>query len=239
MSSERSPLLNGNLQRPPSSFYQRILTLLKAEGEPSWLASFRWFIFGSWANLLLLLVPVAAVAHYANWDAPLRFGFSFVAIIPLAKVRATRTRGPWLFATYTDISSATWRCHRTDVSISWTDSCRPIERYFWQRSGNHRRSRRALQRRSSDSADFRMYPNVSPYSVHMLTVCRCSVLSYLIFSWFWVAPSSRVCRRNISFANPSAHSTRPTGGIFKHESEFSVTAAQTLAFRLSAAVFAY
>lgn len=84
-SSEQTPLLNGNCQRPPS-FYSRVLALLKAEGEPSWLDSYGWFIFGSWANLLLLLVPVAAAAHYLNWDAPLRFGFSFVAIIPLAKV---------------------------------------------------------------------------------------------------------------------------------------------------------
>jgi hypothetical protein len=64
-----------------------MVSLLKAEGEPSWVDSYRWFIFGSWANLLLLLVPVAVVAHHCNWDAPLRFGFSFVAIIPLAKVR--------------------------------------------------------------------------------------------------------------------------------------------------------
>ena len=89
--SENSPLLNGNWRhRPPRSLYQRTFTILKAEGEPSWLDSYRWFIFGSWLNLLLLLVPVAAAAHYLNWDAPLRFGFSFVAIIPLAKVRTTR-----------------------------------------------------------------------------------------------------------------------------------------------------
>ena len=27
---------------------------------------------------------------------------------------------------------------------------------------------------------------------HMFTVCRCSVLFYRIFFWFWVAPSSLV-----------------------------------------------
>jgi len=88
--SEQTPLLDGNWQPPPSrspSLNLRMFALLKAEGEPSWLDSYRWFIFGSWLNLLLLLVPVAAAAHYLNWDAPLRFGFSFVAIIPLAKVR--------------------------------------------------------------------------------------------------------------------------------------------------------
>jgi Ca2+:H+ antiporter len=84
--TEQSPLLNGN---PPArrSLYQSTLAFVKAEGEPSWLDSYRWFVFGSWLNLLLFLVPVATAAHYLHWDAPLRFGFSFIAIVPLAKVR--------------------------------------------------------------------------------------------------------------------------------------------------------
>ena len=86
--SEQSPLLNGEWrQRQSRSYYQKLVALLKAEDEPSWLDSCRWFILGSWANLLLLLVPVAAASHYLNWDAPLRFGFCFIAIVPLAKVR--------------------------------------------------------------------------------------------------------------------------------------------------------
>jgi len=36
-----------------------------------------------------------------------------------------------------------------------------------------------------------------------------------------------------------AHLTRPTAGIFIPESQFSVTAAQTLVFFVLAAVFAY
>ncbi|KAI9466367.1 calcium/proton exchanger [Lactarius psammicola] len=88
--TEQSPLLNGQ-PRQPRSLYQSFLVFVKAEGEPSWLASYRWFIFGSWLNLLLLLVPVAAAAHYLSWDAPLRFGFSFVAIIPLAKLLGDAT----------------------------------------------------------------------------------------------------------------------------------------------------
>ena len=83
--SEQTPLLNGNSRN--LSLYPKMVSLLKAEGEPSWLDSYKWFIFGSWSNLLLLLIPVAAAAHYLSWDAPLRFGFSFVAIIPLARVR--------------------------------------------------------------------------------------------------------------------------------------------------------
>ena len=84
--TEQSPLLNGN-PRVRGSLYQSTLAFVKAEGEPSWLDSYRWFVFGSWLNLLLLLVPVATIAHYQHWDAPLRFGFSFIAIVPLAKVR--------------------------------------------------------------------------------------------------------------------------------------------------------
>jgi Ca2+:H+ antiporter len=84
---EQTPLLNCHGRQSSSPpFYLKIVALLKAEGEPSWLDSYRWFIFGSWWNLLLLLTPVAAAAHYLNWDAPLRFGLSFVTIMPLAMV---------------------------------------------------------------------------------------------------------------------------------------------------------
>ncbi|TFK30147.1 calcium/proton exchanger [Coprinopsis marcescibilis] len=70
---------------------QRIVKLFKAEGEPSWLQSYRWFIFGSYANILLLFVPLSAVAHYSDWDAALRFSFSFLAIVPLAKLLGDAT----------------------------------------------------------------------------------------------------------------------------------------------------
>ena len=88
--SERSPLLNGDGRHPPT-FYHKIVAFLKAEGEPSWLESYRWFFFGSWLNVVLLFVPVAAAADYWDWDGPLRFVFSFAAIIPLAKVCNTRS----------------------------------------------------------------------------------------------------------------------------------------------------
>lgn len=83
--SEHDPLLNGDRSHP-RSVYQNVVAFIKAEGEPSWLDSYRWFLFGSWLNLLLLLVPVAAVANYLDWDATVRFGFSFGAIVLLAKV---------------------------------------------------------------------------------------------------------------------------------------------------------
>ncbi|KAF7363943.1 Vacuolar calcium ion transporter [Mycena sanguinolenta] len=72
-------------------FLHRFKALITAEGEPSWKSSFRFFIFGSYLNLFLLFVPLSAIAHYLNWDAALRFSFSFIAIIPLAKLLGEAT----------------------------------------------------------------------------------------------------------------------------------------------------
>ncbi|KAG6335035.1 hypothetical protein ID866_4061, partial [Astraeus odoratus] len=83
--SENTSLL-ANGESFPDSYPRRILRILKAEGEPSWFDSFKFFIFGSWVNILLLFVPLSAVSHHLDWDAALRFAFSFMAIIPLAKV---------------------------------------------------------------------------------------------------------------------------------------------------------
>ncbi len=69
------------------TFIKRCSAVFKAEGEPSWLESYKFFLFGSYLNVLLLFVPLCATAHYSNWDAGLRFSFSFIAIVPLAKVR--------------------------------------------------------------------------------------------------------------------------------------------------------
>jgi Ca2+:H+ antiporter len=85
--TEQTPLLSASEYSPRQSLYSKIVTFLRAEDEPSWLVSFRWFFFGSWLNTLLLFVPVTATAHYLNWEAPLRFGLCFVSIISLAKVR--------------------------------------------------------------------------------------------------------------------------------------------------------
>ena len=94
--SETTPLLhqNGDTTRkpspgPPRTFSQRVAAFVNpaAHGEPGWLHSFRFFFFGSWLNILLIAVPLSAIAHYANWDAALRFSFSFIAIMPLAAVR--------------------------------------------------------------------------------------------------------------------------------------------------------
>lgn len=47
----------------------------------------RWLLLGSWMNVLLIAVPISLVAEYAHWSAVARFVTSFIAIVPLAKVR--------------------------------------------------------------------------------------------------------------------------------------------------------
>lgn len=92
--SEHMPLLGGNSLPQPGNghpnehlpFATRVLETFKAEGEPSWAASYRFFFFGSWLNVLLVFVPLSFISHNLNWDAALRFAFSFIAIMPLAKV---------------------------------------------------------------------------------------------------------------------------------------------------------
>jgi hypothetical protein len=84
MPSESTPLLSSRNTKP--SFAQRVAKLLKSEGEPSWAHSYKYFFFSSYFNLFLVFVPLSACSHYLNWDAAIRFSFSFIAIIPLAKV---------------------------------------------------------------------------------------------------------------------------------------------------------
>jgi hypothetical protein len=172
--SDNTPLLNGNSRRSRSgAFYPKIVELLKAEGEPSWLDSFRWFIFGSWWNLLLLLVPLSMCAHYLNWDAPVRFVLSFIAIIPLAKVCSLLSQRLRLAHDLRGIlipSSAAWKCNGRDVHVPRADPRRAFECYFRERGGNHCGCRRPPQGRSSDRADFRVYPTIYLRTPHVYRV---------------------------------------------------------------------
>lgn len=72
------------------SYTQRFVSLIKAEEEPSWRQSISHFFFGTYLNILLVFVPLSIAAHHLDWDAALRFSFSFLAIVPLAKVCPTR-----------------------------------------------------------------------------------------------------------------------------------------------------
>ncbi|KAJ8583987.1 calcium/proton exchanger [Rhizopogon salebrosus TDB-379] len=91
--SESSPLLeNGHhsdTAKPP--FTSRAVSFLKGEGEPSWPQSLKFFIFGTWFNILLVFIPLSFISHYLNWDAGLRFICSFIAILPLAKLLGEAT----------------------------------------------------------------------------------------------------------------------------------------------------
>ncbi|OAX39380.1 calcium/proton exchanger [Rhizopogon vinicolor AM-OR11-026] len=91
--TESSPLLE-NGHHPDTTnlpFASRAASFMKGEGEPSWAESFKFFIFGTWFNVLLLFIPLSFVSHFLNWDAGLRFLFSFIAIVPLAKLLGEAT----------------------------------------------------------------------------------------------------------------------------------------------------
>lgn len=89
--TDRTPLLeNGHGVNVPTrrlSYKERIVSIFSVpEGQPGWIKSFRFFFFGSWLNIMLVFVPLSFISHHLNWDAALRFSFSFIAIMPLAKV---------------------------------------------------------------------------------------------------------------------------------------------------------
>jgi Ca2+:H+ antiporter len=98
-STERTPLIpshngdslhNGDGQRRP--FVHRVLDAIKGDNDdPSWLASYRFYLFGSWFNVLLVFIPLSFLSHWLHWDAALRFSFSFIAIMPLAKLLGEAT----------------------------------------------------------------------------------------------------------------------------------------------------
>nr|VWO97935.1 PLA2 protein [Ganoderma boninense] len=90
--SDRTPLLeNGNGARPPKPFFARLADSFSTQGQPSWLSSYKFFLFGSYLNVLLLFVPLSIISHKLDWDAALRFSFSFIAIMPLAAMLGAAT----------------------------------------------------------------------------------------------------------------------------------------------------
>jgi len=86
--TEATPLLGnrGTLSNFSSSFVAH----LKAEGEPTWCQSLSFFL-GSWMNVFLPFIILSALSHYLDWDAGLQFAFSFIAIMPLAKLLGEAT----------------------------------------------------------------------------------------------------------------------------------------------------
>ncbi|KAG2041936.1 Sodium/calcium exchanger protein-domain-containing protein [Suillus americanus] len=92
-SSETSPLLEngGHSGQRNISLTRRIVNFMKGEDEPSWVESFNFFIFGTWFNILLVFIPLSFISHSMDWDAGLIFLFSFLAIVPLAKLLGEAT----------------------------------------------------------------------------------------------------------------------------------------------------
>jgi len=89
--TDRTPLLenglgaNGHSRR--RSYKERIVSLFSVpEDQPGWIQSYKFFFLGSWLNVMLVFVPLSFLSHHLGWDAALRFSFSFIAIMPLAKV---------------------------------------------------------------------------------------------------------------------------------------------------------
>ncbi|KAG1741113.1 calcium proton exchanger [Suillus lakei] len=72
-------------------FTRRVINFIKGEGEPSWADSFKFFIFGTWFNILLVFIPLSFISHNMHWNAGLVFLFSFMAIMPLAKLLGEAT----------------------------------------------------------------------------------------------------------------------------------------------------
>ncbi|KAG1719297.1 hypothetical protein EDB19DRAFT_1584992, partial [Suillus lakei] len=72
-------------------FTRRIVNFMKGEGEPSWATSFKFFILGTWFNILFIFIPLSFISHNMNWDSGLVFLFSFMAIMPLANLLGEAT----------------------------------------------------------------------------------------------------------------------------------------------------
>ncbi|KZV87410.1 Calcium/proton exchanger [Exidia glandulosa HHB12029] len=82
--TDRTPLLPNGSEHP-RSFGERVRAVVSPENGPTWAHSVRFFFLGTWFNVFLVFVPLSFIAHHLNWDAGLRFLFSFLAILPLAK----------------------------------------------------------------------------------------------------------------------------------------------------------
>ena len=87
--NEATPLLENGHSNGDSrhQFTQQLAHFFKtSDDEPTWLESYRYFFLGSYFNVLLVFIPLSFLSHWLDWDASLRFSFSFIAIMPLAKV---------------------------------------------------------------------------------------------------------------------------------------------------------
>ncbi|KAH7107633.1 calcium/proton exchanger [Auriculariales sp. MPI-PUGE-AT-0066] len=91
--TDRTPLLpaDANGAHHPQTFGQRFQALVNPQHGPSVAQSMRFFFFGTWFNIFLVFVPLSVISHHLGWDAVYRFSFSFLAILPLAKLLGEAT----------------------------------------------------------------------------------------------------------------------------------------------------
>ncbi|CEH13548.1 calcium proton exchanger [Ceraceosorus bombacis] len=100
--SERTPLASGQPEEHRNSALplHRPSSYPAATGGPSeshstssptLLSSFRWLIFSSWLNILLVFVPLGFLAEKLHWGAATIFTLNFLAIVPLAKLLGDAT----------------------------------------------------------------------------------------------------------------------------------------------------
>ncbi|KAF9532141.1 calcium/proton exchanger [Crepidotus variabilis] len=82
---------NHDIEGHPSQQSSGFTSFFKTEGQPTWAESYKWFFFGTYFNILLVFIPLSFAAHHLNWDVALRFSFSFLAIMPLAKLLGDST----------------------------------------------------------------------------------------------------------------------------------------------------
>ncbi|GAA6044351.1 hypothetical protein JCM8097_002782 [Rhodosporidiobolus ruineniae] len=91
--SRRSTGRESSFEAPP--FRQRLTDLFVAERpikkEPTVVESFKAIFFASWLNVLLLLLPVGWALHFCHVNDTIVFVFTFLTIIPLAKLLGTGT----------------------------------------------------------------------------------------------------------------------------------------------------
>ncbi|POY73204.1 hypothetical protein BMF94_3537, partial [Rhodotorula taiwanensis] len=77
-----------SFERPPLK--KRLTELFVAErpirNEPTVAASLRAIVFASWLNVLLVFIPVGWALHFTKQNDTIIFVFTFLAIIPLAKL---------------------------------------------------------------------------------------------------------------------------------------------------------
>ena len=106
--------------------------------DPTWFESYKWFLFSSYFNVLLIFVPLSALAHHLNWDVSLRFGFSFFAIVPLAKVPTLLPANDGTaLSIFVSLSLASWWCYWANVYKTWRDTCWFTQCIFWKRGRNY------------------------------------------------------------------------------------------------------